>query len=124
VKWWPGMTRGGRTFAACSPVGETSITRWSTCSGSTGRTCAGATGAPETGPRAPHPGHQHRALALVRGGGRGRDLSGAAERLDLEGIVAKRKADAYVPTTIWYKVKNRAYTQLEGRGELFHPKPR
>jgi bifunctional non-homologous end joining protein LigD len=33
---------------------------------------------------------------------RGRDLFGAAERLDLEGIVAKR-----------------AYTQMEGRGELF-----
>jgi bifunctional non-homologous end joining protein LigD len=56
--------------------------------------------------------------------GRGRDLFGAAERLDLEGIVAKRRADPYAPTTTWYKVKNRAYTQMEGRGELFHPKPR
>jgi ATP-dependent DNA ligase len=56
--------------------------------------------------------------------GRGRDLFGAAERLDLEGIVAKRKVDAYAPTTVWYKVKNRAYTQMEGRGELFHPKSR
>jgi bifunctional non-homologous end joining protein LigD len=54
--------------------------------------------------------------------GRGRDLFGAAERLDLEGIVAKRKADAYAPTTVWYKVKNRAYTQIEGRGELFRPR--
>ena len=53
--------------------------------------------------------------------GRGRDLFAAAERLDLEGIVAKRKADAYAPDTVWFKVKNRAYTQLEGRGELFHP---
>ena len=53
---------------------------------------------------------------------RGRDLFAAAERLDLEGIVAKRKADAYAPTTTWYKVKNRAYTQMEGRGELFHPR--
>ena len=44
----------------------------------------------------------------------------AAERLDLEGIVAKRKADAYRPETVWYKIKNRAYTQLEGRGDLFH----
>ena len=24
----------------------------------------------------------------------------------------------------WLKVKNRAYTQMEGRGELFHLKPR
>jgi ATP-dependent DNA ligase len=54
--------------------------------------------------------------------GRGRDLFAAAERLDLEGIVAKRKADAYTGTTTWYKVKNRAYTQMEGRGELFHPR--
>jgi ATP-dependent DNA ligase len=41
---------------------------------------------------------------------------------DLEGIVAKRKQDPYVADTIWYKVKNRAYTQMEGRGELFQPK--
>ena len=56
--------------------------------------------------------------------GRGRDLFAAAERLDLEGIVAKRKADAYGSDTVWYKIKNRAYTQMEGRGELFHPKAR
>jgi ATP-dependent DNA ligase len=53
-----------------------------------------------------------------------RDLFGAAERLDLEGIVAKRKADPYTPGTVWYKVKNRAYTQMEGRGDLFHPRQR
>jgi bifunctional non-homologous end joining protein LigD len=51
--------------------------------------------------------------------GRGRDLFAAAERLDLEGIVAKRKADLYRPETVWYKVKNRAYTQTEDRRELF-----
>jgi bifunctional non-homologous end joining protein LigD len=51
---------------------------------------------------------------------RGRDLFAAAERLDLEGIVAKRKADPYAPETVWYKIKNRAYTQMEGRGDLFH----
>ncbi len=50
---------------------------------------------------------------------RGRDLYAAAERLDLEGIVAKRKADPYGPETVWYKIKNRAYTQAEGRRELF-----
>jgi bifunctional non-homologous end joining protein LigD len=54
--------------------------------------------------------------------GRGRDLFAAAERLDLEGIVAKRKVDVYAGTTTWYKVKNRAYTEMEGRGELFHPR--
>ena len=37
---------------------------------------------------------------------RGRDLFDAAERLDLEGIVAKRKADAYRPETVWYKIKS------------------
>jgi bifunctional non-homologous end joining protein LigD len=56
--------------------------------------------------------------------GRGRDLFAAAERLDLEGIVAKRKADPYAPSTVWLKVRNRAYTQMEGRGELFHPSGR
>jgi bifunctional non-homologous end joining protein LigD len=56
--------------------------------------------------------------------GRGRDLFAAADRLDLEGIVAKRKVDPYGPAAEWSKVKNRAYTQMAGRGELFHPKPR
>jgi bifunctional non-homologous end joining protein LigD len=49
----------------------------------------------------------------------GRELYEAAQRLDLEGIVAKRKEDPYSPQTIWYKVKNPAYTQAEGRGDLF-----
>lgn len=49
----------------------------------------------------------------------GRELFEAVQRLDLEGIVAKRKADPYSPRTIWYKVKNPSYTQAEGRGELF-----
>jgi bifunctional non-homologous end joining protein LigD len=52
--------------------------------------------------------------------GRGRDLYEAAERLDLEGIVAKRRSDPYSPTTIWYKIKSRTYTQSEGRGDLFN----
>jgi ATP-dependent DNA ligase len=51
---------------------------------------------------------------------RGRDLFAAAERLDLEGIVAKRKADAYRPETVWYKIKSRTYTQGEDRWELLH----
>jgi hypothetical protein len=37
----------------------------------------------------------------------------AAERFDLEGIVAKRKADSYRPETVWYKIKSRTYTQGE-----------
>ena len=52
----------------------------------------------------------------------GCDLLGAAQRLDLEGIVAKRKADPYSPQTTWYKIKNRAYTQAERRWELFNGK--
>jgi bifunctional non-homologous end joining protein LigD len=50
---------------------------------------------------------------------RGRDLFAAVERLDLEGIVAKRKADPYRPETVWYKIKTRTYTQGEKRWELF-----
>ena len=53
---------------------------------------------------------------------RGRDMLAAAERLDLEGVVAKRKLDSYAPETVWYKIKNRAYTQAEGRYELFRPR--
>jgi ATP-dependent DNA ligase len=37
----------------------------------------------------------------------------------LEGIVAKRKADPYSPEVNWLKIKNPAYTQGEGRWELF-----
>jgi ATP-dependent DNA ligase len=44
----------------------------------------------------------------------------AVKRLDLEGIVAKRKADPYNPKTVWYKVKNPDYSQAEGRGDLFN----
>ncbi len=51
--------------------------------------------------------------------GRGCDMLRATERLDLEGIVAKRKTDPYGPDTVWYKIRNQAYTQAEGRRELF-----
>ena len=54
----------------------------------------------------------------------GRELYDAAQRLDLEGIVAKRKADPYSPQTVWYKVKNPAYTQADGRGDLFERRHR
>jgi len=53
---------------------------------------------------------------------RGIDLFRAAERLDLEGIVAKRRRDGYAPGTEWLKVKNRAHTQMQGRRELFGPR--
>lgn len=52
--------------------------------------------------------------------GRGRDLLVAAQRLDLEGIVAKRLVDPYAPDTVWRKVRNGGYTLTPGRGELFH----
>jgi bifunctional non-homologous end joining protein LigD len=42
---------------------------------------------------------------------RGRDLFDAGERLGLEGIVAKRMADAYRPETLWYKIKSRTYSR-------------
>jgi bifunctional non-homologous end joining protein LigD len=43
----------------------------------------------------------------------------AVKRLDLEGVVAKRKADPYGAASPWYKVLNPGYSQKEGRGELF-----
>jgi len=54
--------------------------------------------------------------------GDGRELYEAVQRLDIEGIVAKRKADPYSPQTVWYKVKKPAYTQAEGRADLFERK--
>jgi ATP-dependent DNA ligase len=44
----------------------------------------------------------------------------AVVRMDLEGIVAKRRADPYSPQTVWFKVKHAEYSQKEGRAELFH----
>ena len=38
---------------------------------------------------------------------------------DLEGIVAKRLKDGYGSHTRWLKIKNRSYSQNEGRRELF-----
>jgi ATP-dependent DNA ligase len=39
--------------------------------------------------------------------------------LDLEGVVAKRKDRLYTPEeTTWVKIKNPAYSQVEGRSEL------
>lgn len=39
---------------------------------------------------------------------------------DLEGIVAKRKSDQYLPAhAAWFKIRNRSYTQWVGREDLF-----
>ena len=39
---------------------------------------------------------------------------------DLEGIVAKRKFDPYIPNQAsWFKIRNRNYSQWVGREELF-----
>src|SRR5690242_19828520 len=41
-------------------------------------------------------------------------------RMDLEGIVAKRRDGLYSPhRTSWIKIKNRAYSQAERRGQAF-----
>ena len=53
-------------------------------------------------------------------GGRGCELFDLMCANDLEGIVAKRLADPYDPQARWFKIKNRDYTQKEGRGDLFN----
>jgi len=51
---------------------------------------------------------------------REKKLPDPADADDLEGLVAKRLADAYEPgKTRWWKVLNRNYSQKIGRGELF-----
>ena len=49
----------------------------------------------------------------------GRALFSAIRKMDLEGVVAKRKADPYRRETAWYKIRNPGYTQPESRAELF-----
>ena len=52
--------------------------------------------------------------------GRGVDLFRAVCEQDVEGIVAKLASAPYTPdATTWVKIKNRAYTQAEGRHEFF-----
>ena len=52
--------------------------------------------------------------------GRGCELFELMCANDLEGIVAKRLADPYDPRVKWHKIKNRDYSQKEGRGDLFN----
>ena len=54
----------------------------------------------------------------------GRSLFQAACRLELEGIVAKRKQDPYDPGTVWYAIRNPGYTPADGRLDPFRPRPR
>lgn len=54
----------------------------------------------------------------------GRALFSAIKKMDLEGIVAKRRADPYAPDTEWLKIKNPGYSQGEGRGDMFRPRER
>ena len=52
--------------------------------------------------------------------GRGVDLFRAVCEQDLEGIVAKLAARLYTPeATSCVKIKNRAYSQAEGRADFF-----
>jgi ATP-dependent DNA ligase len=57
--------------------------------------------------------------------GDGRLLFEEIVRMDLEGIVCKRKDSPYKVTKKfsrhWINVKNSFYSQLEGREELFEP---
>ena len=54
----------------------------------------------------------------------GRALFSAIKKMDLEGIVAKRKSAPYAAGTEWCKIKNAGYTQGEGRVDLFQPRER
>jgi bifunctional non-homologous end joining protein LigD len=51
--------------------------------------------------------------------GRGIDLFNELARLNLEGVVAKRKTGTYATVSGWLKIKNPLYTQSERRHELF-----
>jgi bifunctional non-homologous end joining protein LigD len=62
----------------------------------------------------------HRIRGALSVGGRGWELFDLMCANDLEGIVAKCLADPYEPQARWFKIKNRDYTQKEGRGDLFN----
>ena len=50
---------------------------------------------------------------------RGEELFHLVCQRDLEGVVAKRKVDPYLPSASWLKIRNRNYSQWVGREELF-----
>ena len=51
--------------------------------------------------------------------GQGERLFQLACKRDLEGIVAKRKFDPYLPDNAkWYKIRNRKYSQWVGRERI------
>jgi len=54
----------------------------------------------------------------------GRALFGAAKRMDLEGIVAKRKADRYEVGTVWYRIANPAHRRIPGPSSQGHLRTR
>jgi len=54
----------------------------------------------------------------------GRALFGAIRKMELEGVVAKRKTDTYTPGTIWYKISNPAYGRAEARTNPIHQRER
>jgi hypothetical protein len=51
--------------------------------------------------------------------GMGEELFHLVCQRDLEGVVAKRKFDPYLPSASWWKIRNRKYSQWAGREELF-----
>ncbi len=55
---------------------------------------------------------------------RGRDMYAAAERLDLEGIVAKRMADPYRLATVWYKIRTGRIPKPKAGGNPSRSAPR
>ena len=67
--------------------------------------------------------HRSRMLSVDHIEQRGCEFFDKACELDLEGVVAKRKDSRYRVTEKrsphWIKIKNRTYTQAEGREELF-----
>ena len=67
------------------------------------------------------PSHGERLLYCDHVEGMGEELFHLVCQRDLEGLVAKRKFDAYVldGSSVWLKIRNRKYSQWVGREELF-----
>ncbi len=53
----------------------------------------------------------------------GRALFEATRKLDLEGMVAKRKADGYGPAAKWYSIRNPAYYRVSNPASRTSPAP-
>ena len=120
------ITPAIRTLKTCSSDGASLVSMLSTSFRVKGKTCAIFLLSNESTNSSRSCRHELSGCYIaITSNSHAKSSSGWACERDLEGIVAKRKFDPYLPDRnvrwykIWYKIRNRNYSQWVGREELF-----